>query len=389
MSFKVALVRLHFSLYGGGERYLSRFARALLERGVEVHLFSRSWNGGEQEGIHVHRVPALTHPRTLRVLSFAAFSALALRRQSFDVVHSFERTLRQDIYRAGDGCHREWLLQRGRSVPSWDRALTSLHPFHRSILAVERAIFEGEGTRRVLTNSRRGREEILRHYRAAPEKVQVLYNGVDLDRFHPGTREELGAPLRRDLGIPPDSLLLLFVGSGFERKGLRAAISAVAALKKRGAGGDLLLAVVGKGKTAPYRRLAEDLGIAERVLFLGPRANLEAFYGASDLFVLPTLYEPFSNACLEAMASGVPVVTSRINGAAELLEEGKGGAIVAEPTDTEEIAAALADLLPRERRSEAGRQAREVALHFSLESSVENTLRVYREIAPGRGEGNA
>ena len=386
MSLRVALLRMNYSPYGGAELYLSRFAQGLLQKGVEVHVFSRRWNGEQQEGVRVHRVPTLNHPRTLRVLSFAAFSALALQRNSFDVVHSFERTLRQDIYRAGDGCHREWLLRRARSAPPWDRMLTAVHPFHRSLLAVERVIFEGSGTRKVLTNSRRGKEEILRHYRVPPGKVDVLYNGVDLDRFQPANQEGLGGPLRRELGIPADAFLLLFVGSGFERKGLRHAIAALAVLKEKGVQPEPLLAVIGKGNLSYYRRLAEDLGVSRQILFLGPRKNLEAYYAASDLFVLPTLYDPFSNACLEAMASGIPVVTSRSNGASELLEEGRGGEIVDDPLDASAIASSIENFADLDRRRESGHEAREVALKFSLADSVDKTLEVYRELAARREE---
>lgn len=388
MSLRVALVRMNYSPYGGAELYLSRFARVLLQKGVEVHLFSRRWNGEEREGIHLHRVPALTYPRTLRILSFAAFSALALRRNAFDVVHSFERTLRQDIYRAGDGCHREWLLQRARGAPSWDRVLTAIHPFHRSLLAVERAIFEGSGTRKVLTNSRRGKEEILRHYRVPEGKVDVLYNGVDLERFHPGNREGLGGPLRRELGIPAEAFLLLFVGSGFERKGLRYAIAALAELKEKRVRPEPRLAVIGKGDSSPYQRLAADLGVSRQVLFLGPRRNLEAYYAAGDLFLLPTLYDPFSNACLEAMASGVPVVTSRSNGASELLEEGRGGEILEDPLDVSSIASSIKNFFDLDRRREAGHEARRVALEFSLADNVEKALGIYRELATRQGREN-
>lgn len=375
---RIALVRQSYQVGGGAERSIANLAGELRKRGHEVHLFAHRWAEEGPQGIVFHWVPVIPGASFLKVLSFAFFSAPLIRKQRFDIVHSFERTLRQDIYRAGDGCHREWLIQRHRAFP-WRQSLDAVNPLHRSILALERRIFTPGCSKRVIANSRKTKEEILRHYGFPEDRIAVVYTGVDLDRFHPGKRERLGPQVRRALGLGPEDLVLLFVGSGFERKGLWFLIGGAALARGRVAGQDLKILVAGKGTPRPYLALAERLGLKGRLQFVGVWPNVEELYAAADIFVLPTLYDPFANTCLEAMAAGLPVITTIQNGASELIEDGRSGLIVKDPTDPFELGERLLEL-SEERRRSVGEEARRVAERFPIGRYARETVKVYREV---------
>ncbi|MGH7299868.1 MAG: glycosyltransferase family 4 protein, partial [Candidatus Rokuibacteriota bacterium] len=251
--------------------------------------------------------------------SFALAARAAAGRHGYDLVQSHERGLRQDLYRAGEGCHGAYLEAMGRR---------GVNPYHRLVLALERRIFRLRAARHVVAISRQGKEEIERRYGTDPGRVTLVYNGVDLDRFHPDNRGRHRPRTRESLGIPEGAWTVLFVGSGFERKGLGPLLEAFA--RVAGAGGRLV--VTGKGDVPGYQRRAARLGLAGRVIWTGPRAEVERLYAAADAVALPALYEPFGNVHLEALASGLPVLSSACAGGSEIVRRAENGWVVAEPT---------------------------------------------------------
>lgn len=379
---RIALIRQRSVPFGGAERQMAVLAEALLREGHEVHLFAHQWQ--EQPGIVFHRVPVIPGASFLRVLSFAFFSAKMVKEGGFDIIHSFDRALSQDIYRAGDGCHREWLIQRHRALPG-RRAIDPFNPLHRSILFLEKRLFTPGHCLRIIANARKVKEEIIHHYGTPEAAITLVYNGVDLERFHPLNRERLWLKIRRMLGLDPQDLVLLFVGSGFERKGLKVLMEGAALAWRRGGVRDLLILVAGKGSPKRYLALADRLGLQGRLRFLGVWPRVEELYAAADIFLLPTLYDPFANTCLEAMASGLPVITTRANGASELIEDGYSGLIVKDPMDPVELGEKLLRLSEEKRRS-MGEEARKVAERFPLSRYVQETIRVYQEVLEEKRE---
>lgn len=375
---KVALVRHSYGM-GGAEQSVAYLARELTAQGHEVHLFANHIQEDGPHGIIFHRVPVIRGASVLKILSFAFNAASLVKKESFDIVHSFERTFHHDLYRAGDGCHQEWLLNRHRASP-FHRPLDTVNPRHRAILAIQRRIFTPGCSRRVIANSMKTRQEIIRHYDYPKDRIVVVYNGVDLDRFHPGKRERLRAPTRAVLGLAPDDLVLLFVGSGFERKGLSGFLKGVAWAFSRHPKMPLKLIVAGKGNPRPYLALAHTLDLHERVRFVGAWATIEELYAATDALVLPTLYDSFANVTLEAGAAGLPILTSRHNGASELIEDGQSGLIVNDPTDVSEMGERLLELFDVERRRALGGAAREVAVQFPVCRYAQGTIQVYQAI---------
>jgi UDP-glucose:(heptosyl)LPS alpha-1,3-glucosyltransferase len=350
----LALIRRHFAATGGAELYLQRLIAALAEAGHDTHLYAENWKG-TPEGVTLHRVPVKA-PRSTRNLRFAEAVAPRVAAGNHDLVFSLERTFSQDVYRAGDGVHAVWLEQRRRYAPWWKRWWIGRSAFHRHMLALEKRTFDPATTRHVIANSSMVRDEILARFPFPAEHLHLVRNGIHADRFRRGDRESA----RRALGLCPEDYVLLFVGSGWERKGLGFLLRLMARLEQREP--HLRLVVVGKGRL---------LRKPSNVILAGPMARVEDAYAAADLFTFLPIYEPGSNVVLEALAAGLPVLTSRFNGAAEWVMEGVNGHVLADPADTEALEAAL-------RHWRARPEARPVGCPFplELEHNVQETLRV-------------
>ncbi len=316
---KIVFVKKRYSPYGGAERYLHTLLHELIKDRHEIHVVSTSWP--RVDGVIFHKVNLKEINSFLSITLFNRKVSDILKRISPDCVVSFERTTNQHIYRAGDGCHREWLKLRKR-IEGFLKSLSfSFNPLHRKILSIEREIFER--TPLIIANSKMVKDQIIKHYSIKEEKIQVIYNGVDLDRYSPDNRAVWRDKVRADLSIGRDDRLLIFVGSDFKRKGLVQIMNALVKLDY-----NIKLLVVGKGNIEKYSKISKRLGVSDRVIFIGPQKNVERLYAASDIFVLPTLYDPFSNATLEAMASGLPVITTNTNGASEIIDNAREGFII-------------------------------------------------------------
>ena len=323
---------MHRSLSGGGtEADLRRMAEGLAARGHALHVFTAD-GAAPPTGVVAHRVPVLRAGRWARLVSFALLAPRLVARAGWDVVVGFGRTPRQDVVRVGGGTHRSYLAAMDRTGRGRRRGL-----YQRTVLDLERRMFAPAGHRRVLCVSRRVADEVMRDYAVPAERVSVVYNGVDLDRFHPRRREVEGARLRAELGLERRPVCVA-VGSGFERKG----IDFLLACWRAGRPGGAALVLVGDDKQlAQYRRQASQPPLAGHVHVLGPRSDVETVLAAADVLCLPSRQEAFGNVVLEAAAAGVPAVTSAAVGAAELLEGSLGDLVVADPTDGAALAAAV------------------------------------------------
>jgi len=366
---RVALVIERFEPRGGGvEAVAWTVAHGLADAGEEVHVVAREGQQSRRVALHALRTPRAWQP--LRVLAFSRAAGRAARALGCDVIHSFSRTRHQDVYRAGGGSHADYLAR--RHGPAGAR-LRPLSPRHAVLLGIERAVFR-DPRQLVQCNSAMVRDEIARRYAVPDERLVVLPNGVDLKRFHPGRRTAEGARLRADLGVGRRPVWLL-AGSGLRRKGLDTALEALA----RGGPADAELWVAGRDDPAPWRRRASRLGVEGRVRFLGHRGDLEAVYAAADALLLPTRYDAFANACLEAAAAGIPVVTSGANGAAAPLAA--GSLVVEDPEDVEGFARALDALADGARREALGAAGRKRAESLGWDAHVRELRALYLRVA--------
>ncbi|TMG84649.1 MAG: glycosyltransferase family 4 protein [Betaproteobacteria bacterium] len=371
---RLAVIRQRYTPFGGAERFVEAALEALLERGVAITLYTRSWPQTRLQLIE----PVLCNPpylgRLWRDWSFARAVCRKIARQPPELVQSHERLLCCDIYRAGDGVHHVWLEERLRDETSLARRLVEWSPYHRYVLDMERALFASPALRAVICNSKMVKEEIRDRFGLAEKALHVIYNAVDSDVFSPQLREHRAA-VRGKLGVPDSATVFLLVGSGYVRKGVARAIAALARLP-----GDAYLFVVGRDKArGRYRRLAEELGVGQRVALLGPQEDPRPFYGAADAFVLPTLYDPCPNAALEAMACGLPVVTSTKCGAAELILEHDAG-FVCPARDVDSLAWHMMTLTDAGARATLGARAREAVLPLTPAAMTLQLVLVYRDL---------
>ncbi len=352
---KLALIRRQFSATGGAELYLQRLLGALVKAGHEPHLFAESWDAAA-EGVTLHRV-TLSGSRAEKPMRFANAVKGLVAREKFDCAFSLERTLKQDVYRAGDGVHRVWLERRREFAPWWKRPFIGRGAFHRNMMALEAQTFDSANTRHIIVNSEMVKREILEHFKFPVERIHLVRNGVDVERFRSGKRAET----RARFGVKDDEFLLLFVGSGWERKGGTWAVQAWEELT-------LLMGLA--GRDGGNRRFAEFSDIPfrpEQVKFLvvgkdfppssggdllmnaGLMRDVESAFAAADLLLVLPIYEPSANVVFEALAAGLPVVTSRLNGAGEILTEGVNGSVVTDIRSPDLVARAVAPWLRRTR----------------------------------------
>lgn len=367
---RIALVRGRYEPSGGAERFVQGAIASLKAEGASVTIVTRHWPGHDGSAIILDPF----HVGSLwRDWSFARAACGALSRRRFDLVQSHERIACCDIYRAGDGVHAQWLRERTRVQTPFQRLATRLDPHHRYLLAAERALFTSGRVRAVICNSAMVRGEIAARFGTPAEKLVLIRNAVDSDAFHPGLRAQMRAGVREQLHLPKDAVIALHVGSGFERKGVDAFLRALA--RTPGKCG----IVVGKDKrSGRYVALAGSLGIGERVRFVGAVSDVRPFYAAADCFVLATLYDPQPNAALEAMACGLPVVTTPKCGVAELLAEGETG-FVRDALDVAGIAAAL-DRLDPATATRMGANGRDAVAPFTPQAMARDFLALYRRL---------
>ncbi len=366
-----------YACRGGVEGIAYQVSRHLAEAGEDVHVVCRvDETPGPTAGNPGPKVHALGGPsgwQPLRVLAFSRAAGTSAARLGLDVVLSFSRTRHQQVFRAGGGCHAAYME---RAYPGAAGRLRRFSPRHAVLLAMERQIFADPG-QTILCNSEMVAGEIAERHAVPRTRLRVLPNAVDLERFHPDRR---GGPepaaLRARLGVDGSGPVWLLVGDGFRRKGVDTAIRALAHAPDR----EAHLWVVGGDDPTPYRRLAGEAGVADRVDFLGRRSDPETVYAAADALVLPTRYDAFANVCLEAAAAGLPVVTSGANGAAGFL--GDAALVVASPEDAAGFGAALVRLGDPAERAAFGARARARAETAAWDRYVADLRGLLHEAAP-------
>jgi UDP-glucose:(heptosyl)LPS alpha-1,3-glucosyltransferase len=367
---KLAIVRQKYTPFGGAERFVERALASLVAQGADVSIIARQWPTGLS--LKGRRVDPFYLGRTWRDWSFARGVQKIIARGDYDLVQSHERIPGCHIYRAGDGVHATWLALRAAARGS--TLSEKLSPWHRYTLAAEAAMFRHPNLAAVICNSRMVRDDIAQRFGVADAKLHVIYNGVDLENFHPRLRDVHRAALRQKVGAGDTAPVALFVGSGYERKGLPALLAAFAHLPEDKSE----LWVVGYDKQqAAMQRQAARLGIAARVRFFGAQKDVRPFYGAADLFALPTLYDPFPNAALEALACGLPVVTTTSCGAAELITAANGAVVAA--NDVAALASAISALCLPGRAAAMRDAARSSVSGLDLASMAQRLTALYAQ----------
>lgn len=372
---RIAFVRQKYTPYGGAERFVERAMAALRTQGTDVSIIARKWRNAPG-GPPILPCRPFHLGRTWRDWSFARCVQKIIAEGRFDLVQSHERIPGCHIYRAGDGVHATWLELRDRARGSLSQLGSLLSPWHGYTLAAEAATYRHPNLKAVICNSTMVRDDIMQRFGLPEAMLHVIYNGVDLEYFHPGLRDIHRERVRAELGIAEGTPVILFVGSGFERKGIPVLLQALARMERD----DAVLLVVGRdSRKQRMKTLAAELGVAHRVIFLGGQKDVRSHLGCADMFCLPTLYDPMPNAAMEALACGLPVIASTTCGAAELIEPGVNG-YVCDAHDAYSLAHYLDSLSAGTRHFPAA--ARATAATLSLDAMAARLGELYRQLAP-------
>jgi len=372
---------------GGAEMYVADLTRRLVAEGHEVHLYACRWDSAAlPERLRVHELPPPRGPRWLRPWRFSASVRTALDRDRPQVSVGFDKVYGTDIYYPLGGLQpasaaHNLLKYRSR----WQRSVAgitrSLDLAHRSFARLERRTLLGPKPPLLVVNSRMVREHAERYYGIPPEKVRVIPNAIDPARFNERDRPRLRAEERRRLGVGPGEVVAAFVAMNYRLKGLEPLLHAVARVPTYL---PFRLLVVGSPRKRPWERLARRLGVARRVQFVGPSADVRRVYFAADFHVHPTFYDPCSGVVIEALACGLPVVTSRYNGAADLMQPPREGFVLDEPHNHAALADAMIALIDPVRRDTCGRSARQAAAAWTIDHHYRAWLDLFAEVAVRR-----
>jgi UDP-glucose:(heptosyl)LPS alpha-1,3-glucosyltransferase len=383
---RVAIVRARYSGSGGAERFVQRALDALGREGLQLSIVARRWQARQQAAdLQWVKLDPFYIGSRWRDASFAAAVRAHLNGHQYDLVQSHERIDGVQLYRAGDGVHAAFLDRRAAFQSSWQRLGVALNSHHRWVLNQERAMFRNPQLKAVICNSRMVHNEIQKYFGVPDNKLHLIRNGLDLNHFKPPD-EQLRQKARSEFGLGSNTKVMCFVGSGFERKGLRQAIRACAALNQGGLESMLLVAGQDKARAA-YEHIAHALGISDRVRFLGAVEDVRTVLWSSDLMVLPAIYDPFPNAALEALACGVPLVTSDGCGVGELLADNPDAGQVVSAADQSGIDSACGDMLGGQNMGGQRAAARQAVAHLSLEQMAEEMIALYRQLLGQPGEG--
>lgn len=377
---KIALIHKNFSHYGGTERYITNLSRALLKAGHEVHVFANKWE--DAEGIHFHKVPMIKIGKTAKMLSFAWVTRTVAANDDFDIVQGFGKTVRQDIFRTGGGVHKAWMKESLVAIRSpFLRKLKYLSrllsPAQWLTMFIESQTFKEGNCKRIIAVSERAKRQIMEYYHVPSAAVTVIHNGVDHSIFNTNGRKEARDRVRKRFGVSESDILLVFASTNFHLKGLEYLIRGMAKLNKP----NLKLLVIGGDDKRQYETLANSLGIEDRVIFAGKGRDMKEFYQSGDVFAYPTLYDPFANVCLEAMACGLPVITSRVNGVSDIITDGMDGLILDDPADEVQIAGKISTLLDSKKRRDMSEKAQSLVRQYGMELHLEKVLALYKEVS--------
>jgi UDP-glucose:(heptosyl)LPS alpha-1,3-glucosyltransferase len=372
---KIALVHKRLDLKGGTERDLFKTAEGLRDLGHEVHLFCSEYSVPVPRGALAHRVPVVPLGRTAELWSFALAARKPIRDSRCDVVVNFGRLVAADILRFGGATHRSFLLRMGVEGGTGRCLWQSISGYHRSVLAVEKRQFNSDRLKKIIAVSQFVKRDIMSNYGVAGEKISVLYNGVDHELFHPARRSEFSRLIRARWKIPPDAPLVLFVGSGFRRKGLDRVISLWSSKKLA----EFYLFVVGTdARIGRYRAWAESVAPG-RIVFTGRQDDIENYFAAADLVVLLSLQEAFGNVVLESLAAGLPVLVSRDVGASELLTGSLVEGIVDGCNEPKDLEAKLVSLMARSKDAALTDEARRIGEEYSWDRHFHRLDAILRE----------
>ncbi len=369
---------------GGAETYLGDLARRLAADGHEVHLYACRWDAASLPASTVfHQLDVPKGPRFLRPWRFGKAVEKTLAANRHDVSVGFDKTWGQDVLYPQGGLHAASAEHNRRKfanpvVRFFASAAKWFDLAAWSFSRLERKQYLGASKSTIIVNSRMVQRHFADHYLIGPDRTRVVHSAIDPGRFAAADRPARRFAERRRWGVPDDTPVGLFVAMNYRLKGLAPLIRAAATVPKDK---PFKIAVVGHPKVGRYLRLATQLGVADRFLFLGHRNDPKDAYFAADFLVHPTFYDPCSLVALEALACGLPVITTKYNGASELLDVPANGLVIDDPHNAPALGYAIASMLDRTYRTAARESAKAAAARWTFEQHYQALLAVFNEVA--------
>lgn len=369
--YKIAVVVSKYGLVGGGEKFVLELTeRIASDRRYDVHVFANKWRP-QSNGITFHKIPIISFPKFLTTISFAWFANRKMAKMNFDIIHTHERIFHADIFTMHSVPHRFWVKEVRRK---------SMSLFDYGTSWVEKSLINDGKCRMFLPVSGTTKEKFLREFRVDPGKVHVIHPGVDINRFNKLDRKACRYGIRKQFGIRETDAVVLFVSMNFELKGLDNLMAAMAMTKSKHPSEKLKLLVVGKGNEKKYGRLAQKSGIKNEVIFAGVwKDNIEQIYLASDIFAMPSGFDTFGMAVLEAMSASLPVIISDNVGAKDLVRDGINGFVV-EKEDIDTMSTRITFMLNMEKRQGMAKEAHDKAMKHTWDVMAKKVLKIYDEI---------
>jgi UDP-glucose:(heptosyl)LPS alpha-1,3-glucosyltransferase len=382
---KIAMAMERFSRHAGGaESYAVELARTLVSEGWEVHFFGHSWDGEPKQAIF-HSIPRLPSwvPPSVQIMTFALRHRTMMKRQHFDVVLGFGNTLEMNVYQSHGGVHFLSSMRKLRAVRNpllrfFKMLALFAAPKYHARAWIESAPFRKKNRPVIIAISDMIRNDMSQYFHIDKEKIRLVYNGIDVRRFGVAASGR-GYALRKNLGFD-DEVLFLFMAYDFRKKGVRCLIEAVGNLKEKIGEGRFGVVVVGGPPSSSLNRLVRKLDLSKSVVFHGPTKEPELFYQACDVFLLPTFYDACSLVVFEAMAAGLPAITTMFNGAAGIITPGVDGTVLKDPRNVKEMASAMEFFLERDVLKSASEAARRTALKHTLETNHREIIDIIEEI---------
>ena len=362
----IAFIARRYDRVGGTEIDLYHLTKLLASFGHKVTIYCQQARVSAAPGVSIIKVPTIGFGRLMQMLSLAWLGPKMAYSNGHDLVIGFTRVLRQDLVRCGGGTHKLFIEKMKSSEGGIKRLLRSLSPYHNALIAVEKRQFMS-GSRKVLAISQVVKHEIMTVYKVPEERIEVIYDGIDTELFSPENREKYRKEIRNLFSIPLDAFVVLFLGSGYKRKNLSTLLEALPMVDSKNV---YCLVVGGDRHPETYAAKAKALGIGNRVVFAGVQREAEKFYGAADIFAIPSLQEAFGNVVLEAMASELPAITTSLSGASEVMEGDLKNLILKDPLDAKGLAEIINQMTDYSVRKKLSIKAREIARAYTLEANA-------------------
>lgn len=384
---KIAIIHKNVTSSGGAERYMRNLVVLFAARGWNVSVYATKCDIVNNPKIVFHKIKIIPFPSVLKILSFAVNSKKEIQKEKFDLIFGCGNVYYQEIYRLSGGVYGRYiwisLLKYrtffGKFLRYTRRLLSTSHWLK---LYIERKIFSSSKTKFFICPSKIVADNLAETYKVDPSKIKIIINGIDVGKFNSVGKDIARKSILHKFNFSDSDFIFLFVSSNHFLKGLEPLLDAFYLLNKEQKNAKML--VVGKGRESYFKKKSQNLQLSNFVKFVGWQDDIREFYKAADFFVYPSFYDPFPNVATESLACGTSIIVSSLTGASEIVEDGKNGFVIKNPSNPAEILDKMkkAMSLRKDELAKMSFSARETAEKYSNEKHFERISELVKTICP-------